>query len=327
MHLEVETGSEAYQILLSHLVEAKESSPRGEGTRELLNVSVTIRNANEAHVLRTTRKVNRKIAATEIIHLMGGVSNLPQLDAASGGRFNRYADNGRLRGAYGPRISRQLMGAVNKLKRDIDTRQAVVSIWDGYEQLIHNDVPCTQAFQFLARGGKLHMRVAMRSSDVFLGIPYDWLMFSRLQQVVAADLNLEVGSYTHTAGSQHLYERNVEDAWSVIDGGTREPGVVPMPLLGVPDVSYLGGHLSRQLERSSWLASAVAVGATLGDPPFGDERPLLGYSPDVLWYLDKVPQIPHQRMCVNCRYIVGDEDFERYHDDYQCDECVFRQQL
>jgi thymidylate synthase len=105
----------------------------------------------------------------------------------------------------------QLPRAVERLKLDPDSRQAVVSIWDPlYDMQDTRDLPCTLNFNFRIRNDKLNMSTTMRSNDVWLGAAYDVFMFTQLQCTVANALGVEVGTYTHHAYSFHIYERNVE---------------------------------------------------------------------------------------------------------------------
>jgi len=72
------------------------------------------------------------------------------------------------------------------------------------------DSPCTTTLQFFVRDQRVHAVVYMRSNDVIWGLPYDVFVFSVLQEMLACDLGCEVGTYTHIAGSLHLYERHFE---------------------------------------------------------------------------------------------------------------------
>jgi len=64
-----------------------------------------------------------------------------------------------------------------------DTRQAVINIWR--EDPPHTkDMPCTISCQFMIREDLLHCFVTMRSSDVWLGVPYDVFNFSMLSGYV-----------------------------------------------------------------------------------------------------------------------------------------------
>ena len=320
MEFKAETGSEAYLDLLEAVVDnGRKIAPRDQATREITNVQVIISDARYAHVLGTKRRVNKNIMATETLQLLAGMSNLAQLDAASKGRFTRYADNGRLVGAYGPRVHQQLWRAVNLLQKDPDTRQAVITIWNGEEQVgIVKDVPCTQTLQFLIRGGQLRMRVNMRSSDAFLGIPYDWFMFSRLQMVVADHLGLEVGSFTHTAMSQHLYEEHLEQANHIIDEDVDDAmeKAIPPALLGDDDPETQFGAAGNQLIRSQSLAGMICQGFSRDW-----QENLHRYTEDVQWYLSHVPQQANMVCCPKCRYVLDDFEVRFTPAGYACDQC------
>lgn len=310
MEIVADTGSEAYIQLMQALLDSVGvASPRGFDTREILNVSVTIEDGTQAHVANTARRFTRGIAATETLQLLSGVSSLEQLDLASRDRFSQFADAGRLRGAYGPRTYRQLQQVVHLLHSQPDTRQAYFTIWNGEEQGVSTrDVPCTTGGQFLLRDNKLHLRVSMRSSDVFLGIPYDWVMFSRLQMVIAACLDVEVGSYTHVAGSQHLYERNVDQARGIVDESAENHMLVSVPPALIDRVNH-----DLMPWQSYQMITQMAQKLCIGDGS-------IAASADERWYRMNVPRLPAGEfgMCLKCRYVVRITDMSC---DWECQEC------
>lgn len=71
---------------------------------------------------------------------------------------------------------------------------------------------CATTLQLMIRDGRLQAIATMRSNDVILGLPYDVFLFSMLQELMAVELNLEVGAYHHFVGSLHIYDSNLE--WS-----------------------------------------------------------------------------------------------------------------
>lgn len=312
MEITAETGSQAYRLLLNELLShGNKESPRGYPTRELTDVTVIIDRASEAHVNHTSRKLNTKIAAAETVQLLAGVSSLEQLDAASHGRFSRFADNGRLVGAYGPRTYYQLGHVVGLLNREPDTRQAYVTIWNGSEQGVKShDVPCTLGFQFMIRDDKLDMRVSMRSSDVFLGIPYDWTMFSRLQLMVARCLNIVPGRYTHVVGSQHLYERDVPEVYEILDAG-----VSPEPRTQVaPPLNWTTNWTEPEFRFNS--VRQLATRLVLGQLTEQDGRTI-----GAKWYADRLTTMDGSHVCLACRYVVAGDD-RGDADPYLCRECA-----
>ena len=118
-----------------------------------------------------------------------------------------------------PKVCGQLDYVVAKLKEDKDTRQAGLTIWRE-NPTATKDVPCTVAVFFSLRGMVLNAHVFMRSSDVWLGVPYDVFNFSMLSHLVCGLLNDErstdnvysPGKLYLTAASSHLYETNWADA-------------------------------------------------------------------------------------------------------------------
>jgi thymidylate synthase len=126
-------------------------------------------------------------------------------------------DEQTLNSAYGYRIFgghefisfNQWEEAKNKIRRDPDTRQAVIHIRTPHDSMIETkDQPCTIALQFLQRAGKLHLVTMMRSNDIILGTSYDIFSFTMMQEQMALELGLELGSYIHQVGSWHLYDKN-----------------------------------------------------------------------------------------------------------------------
>ena len=97
------------------------------------------------------------------------------------------------------------------IRKDPNTRQAVIHIKDA-SNVPTKDTPCTVYLQFFLRDNKLHLSVHMRSNDIWMGVPYDMFSFCFLQVKMAMELGVEVGSYTHYAGSLHMYQRDYDTA-------------------------------------------------------------------------------------------------------------------
>ena len=99
----------------------------------------------------------------------------------------------------------------HELEHDPNSRRAVVHIKEARDLTLYpsNDVNCTVCLQFFLRHGKLMETVYMRSNDVWMGLPYDMAYFMGLQVRMAMELGVELGEYTHIAGSLHLYGRNL----------------------------------------------------------------------------------------------------------------------
>jgi|TARA_Y100000310_G_scaffold88453_1_gene85423 thymidylate synthase len=128
--------------------------------------------------------------------------------------WERMADveTGTVQSNYGWQWEReyQLDKIVAKLKHDPDTRQAVITIYDGKEiRDYHFDTPCTTAIQFSVVNNMLNMCVTMRSNDLWFGFCNDQYCFSELQKLVSERTGYEIGTYFHFAHNIHIYNQQL----------------------------------------------------------------------------------------------------------------------
>jgi len=146
-------------------------------------------------------------------------------------RYKKLAEGGKIFGGYGPRLSgwkeiHQLANVTKLLRKNSYSRKAVIQLFDCLDiKEKHKDVPCTCTLQFFARGGKLHMFTNMRSNDAYLGLPHDVFSFTMLQEIIARDLGLELGTYKHVVGSLHLYEKDKKAAKQFLNEGWQSTNV------------------------------------------------------------------------------------------------------
>lgn len=313
MEVTAQTGDELYlKAIDAVLLYGAEVSPRGLATRELTNVTLFLSDPTTAVPLNVGRGVNLRIGATEYVHLVGAYSSLEQLNAASNGRFSRFADGGRLRGAYGPRTAGQFHNVVRKLAEDPDSRQACVVIWrEGDLAVSSRDTPCTTGFQFRVRNGELDMRTTMRSNDAWLGLPYDIFMFTRLQMSMAWALKLRVGEYSHSVGSFHIYEQDVKKAESL---SLHETQVTQPPALETGYTKRARTVESPSLFVDRW-EQVQRVARYVGFRHLhdqGSER-VRRFGDSYAWYAQHVPELPAtMSLCsLGCNYSYLSEDGSR----------------
>ncbi len=197
------------------LADGEEVSPRDQLTRELRTSTVHV-DMRWPLVVCPARKLNYSFAAAEALWILDG-DNRVETIAPYNPNIARFSDDGVIfNGAYGPRIQAQLDFVLERLRTDRDTRQAVLTIWQPCPPQ-SKDTPCTVAMAFSIRRDALHCAVFMRSSDVWLGLPYDIFNFTLVAALVACTYNermdpVELGTLTVTAASSHAYERD----WSRI---------------------------------------------------------------------------------------------------------------
>jgi Thymidylate synthase len=121
---------------------------------------------------------------------------------------------------YHNRIAEQLPFIYEELKRNPDSRRAVIDVRDWKKDTSHGNTSpaCLQHIQFFIREGKLHMKVLMRSNDAPEATFMNMFAFIMLMRRVAENLGVKTGSYTHRANSFHCYEKDFKLLDSYIRG-------------------------------------------------------------------------------------------------------------
>ncbi len=82
----------------------------------------------------------------------------------------------------------------------------------------------------------------MRSSDIWLGLPYDFFSFSMYANVIASLVGLPLGPITFNLGSSHLYQRNLVQAELVLSNDL-QLGQIVSPRLPSAPPCYLNQEL------------------------------------------------------------------------------------
>jgi len=186
------------------------------GTKALFNIGFEMTHPYERSIKHDWRKWRYDYAAAEWEWYLSEDRNVKKLGELYGkvpAIWDKIADeHGNVNSNYGYQWARnsQLEYVIDKLRRDPNTRQATISIYDGKEHsLYERDTPCTYAIQFTVVNNKLNMCVTMRSNDLWFGFCNDQYCFSQLQELVAGEAHYDVGTYFHFAHNLHLYERDL----------------------------------------------------------------------------------------------------------------------
>lgn len=213
---------------LVHLLleKGKEVSPRGYRTKEILNVSIEVLNGLRNILCSKVRDLNYRFMIAEWLWIGAGLDDVDSL-AKYNSVMRNFSDDGViLNGAYGPRLAPQWDYIFENIQKP-GSRQAVSTIWSPSPR-DSKDIPCTISLQWFLRDGHLHATINMRSSDVWLGLPYDYFTFSQLTNTLASWLNFPVGSITMNLASSHLYETQWEQASHVGNGRYVESPQIPI---------------------------------------------------------------------------------------------------
>lgn len=208
-------ATEAFEHLFDDIID---NGMDRAGTKTLFNQGFYMVNPLENNIETDFRKFNLDYAEAEWQWYLSEDPSIKKLGELNGGKVPKIwklmADElGLVRSNYGWQWSRggQLDYVINELIRDPLSRKAVISIYDGKEHETYTkDTPCTGTIHFQIVHGALEMSVNMRSNDLVYGFCIDQYCFSKLQQMVALELGIEVGLYYHFASNLHIYERHYD---------------------------------------------------------------------------------------------------------------------
>lgn len=210
----------AWKQLMAQLTDrGRQVAPRGRTTLEILHNSMVV-DMQYPVLLEPARKLNYKFMAAEAYWILSGDDQLVNIEPYNK-NIAQFSDDGvKFAGAYGPRYVDQRQYVVDTLKLDPDSRQATITIWQP-KPAPSKDIPCTVALNFMIRDGLLHLHVFMRSSDAWLGVPYDVFNFTMMACDIAGRLNdakgvkdkaVVPGTLFLTMASSHLYLVNLSKA-------------------------------------------------------------------------------------------------------------------
>jgi thymidylate synthase len=189
-------------------------------TREIIHSAISVSDPRQRWVVSRNPPMNLPFALAEVIWIMTGRNDSGFLNYFNS-ELPKYCGSGpTYHGAYGQRLRRhlgidQLERAYEVLSKNPETRQLVLQIWDSRVdfpsskgQPASPDVPCNIVAMLKVRDGALEWTQIMRSNDVFRGLPYNFVQFTTMQEIIAGWLNLNVGTYNQISDSLHVYDRD-----------------------------------------------------------------------------------------------------------------------
>jgi hypothetical protein len=177
-------------------------------------VTTVYSHPRERVVFCPVRDANPFFHMMEALWILDGRNDVGWLSQFNG-NISSFSDNGwSFHAGYGHRLRHhfqidQLVEVVQKLKRDRNTRQAVLQIWDAKVDLtaFSRDIPCNDTIFLKLRNDKLNITVCCRSNDAIWGAyGANSVQFSVLQEWVASMIGgVSVGTYSQVSDSLHVY--------------------------------------------------------------------------------------------------------------------------
>lgn len=225
-----------YLDLLAKILEKGQSKPsRGiHGLKAIFGYQMHF-DMRRGFPLLTTKKMPFNILLHELLWFVSGDSNIKYLQDHKIHYWDDFADKDlNLGPVYGVQWRHwpdrdggevdQLQWAIDQIKNNPDSKAIIVSAWNPVDLEAMRLPPCHTMFQFDVTKGKLRMQLYQRSSDVFLGLPFNIAQYAMLLQMVAHLTGLEARELVVTIGSAHLYKNHLEQAKEQIQ---RKPGQLP----------------------------------------------------------------------------------------------------
>ena len=220
-----------YALSNMNLSDSQSESRDGEIVGEIINAITVIRDPTKNIMKSEIRKLPMRYAIGEMLWYMSGNNSLKEIQKYSKG-WDRMSDDGiTVNSNYGYCIKYkfgfdQWEFVKNELKKNPNSRRAVIHIKEASDK-DSKDINCTVCLQFFIRNNKLYMTTYMRSNDLWMGFPYDVFQFTNMQVLMSMELGVELGTYTHIAGSLHLYKRNLVKVDEHCDSSLEQHRVSP----------------------------------------------------------------------------------------------------
>ena len=106
----------------------------------------------------------------------------------------------------------QIQHVIDLIKTNPTSRRIFLSGWNPAMQSQMALPPCHVSYQFYVDDNLLHCHMYQRSSDVFLGLPFNIASTALLTHLIAHETDLGVGRVRISIGDAHLYKDHVDQA-------------------------------------------------------------------------------------------------------------------
>tara|TARA_B110000259_G_scaffold157590_1_gene179553 strand:- start:3509 stop:4270 length:762 start_codon:yes stop_codon:yes gene_type:complete len=161
----------------------------------------------------TGKKIFFKKALAEFKWIYEGRTDLKYLNDNNVNWWNDFAINNKLGKVYGYQI-KQFNGIFNQIDYVIkeiknNSRRAVITLWNPCD-FKDQALPCCYThFNFVKINNKLNMVMNFRSSDMFLGLPYDIIVGALFLIEIAKQCKLEPSILGLNLADAHVYENHI----------------------------------------------------------------------------------------------------------------------
>jgi len=217
-------------------------------------------NLAQGFPLLTTKKLHLKSIVNELIWFLNGGTNTRWLKENGVSIWDEWAtEEGDLGPIYGAQWTawptrdggkiNQVDYVVDCLRNNPDSRRILFHGWNVEylpdEQMSPQDnvragrmalPPCHLLYQFYVANGMLSAQLLIRSSDSFLGLPYNTASLAVLTMMLAQQCDLEPGEIIICTGDSHIYSNHLAQVREQLG---RQPRPLPrLKILRKPATIY-----------------------------------------------------------------------------------------
>lgn len=242
-----------YLELLTDILEngAQKGDRTGTGTTSVFGRQIR-HDLSTGFPLLTTKKLHFKSIANELIWFLSGNTNIQWLNENGVKIWNEWAtDEGDLGPVYGEQWTawptkdgatiNQIDYVVNTLRTNPNSRRILFHGWNPeylpdealspQENAKQNKMalpPCHLLYQFYVADNKLSAQLYIRSSDSFLGLPYNIASLALLTHMLAQQTGLEPHEIVVSIGDLHAYSNHLSQIQTQL---SRQPLALPQLLI------------------------------------------------------------------------------------------------
>lgn len=221
--IEANTADELWRGAWNEVTEhgTRRQHSRGD-SHELLHVVMELSDPRQRWITGRRPAINPAFAIAEVVWMMRGRNDAEFLKAWNRSLPNYAGEGTTFHGAYGERLRirfgfDQLGRAASILRASPEQRQVVLQIWDpGSDMPLDSgvpqsrDVPCNVVSVLKVVDEKLEWLQIMRSNDLVRGLPYNFVQWTMLHEILAGWAGLDLGAYVHVSDSLHIYAADRE---------------------------------------------------------------------------------------------------------------------
>ena len=212
-----------YRALVSAILHGGRSKKdrTGTGTRSVFGRFIE-HDMSLGFPIINAKLISFKAAKTELLWILNGRTDLKYLED-NGVKYWRpdYERSGRTDETLGPVYGKQwrnfdgvdqLDWLVYNINHNPNSRRLMINAWNPADMGDMVLPPCHYGFQVYINNGVMDLMWQQRSADVFLGLPYDIVMYGLLLEMLAKGAGLKPGRLIGSLGDCHLYNNHIDQA-------------------------------------------------------------------------------------------------------------------